>query len=1227
MRKLVFVWALIAALVLSVSASAWAAGKGGYTIASMTTAYKTVYSADVHAGYFASIVIRANLLNYESGDNAPGSYAVSADTLTWTVTNTDGALVRCKVVSLDKYEEVKTIDISNMGYSSTAVPYRVKLVGTITKAGTVKVKAALSGSNMKKNTDAVVEQEVEITFSAESKDKTANVTGTDALTADITASSIGPDSDTHDPRDPDSREWNGLAMPITLDTSGDSAVKASVSWAKAADFKAGTSTDTIVATVKGPATEINVYVAAKDTVKLYGIDKATAVDIPLTSANVKRYNIPFRVTVIDDSKNVATGDKKTDKDATTTVTVAFNGGNFEYKGFPLTISAKNKQNGDKAAAKTVKLNITPNDSTPEWGHGSIVDTERLVGAVAVTTTTDGTVSETYSTSSYSEWVNWRTPGTSTYKGGDNIVFNVSTGSTYNYNNVLKNSGGNSIEVKYHFVDGKRVRYEYTTENINKSIYPAYTTYSNTSFGTENYLAWTYNVHAVEQRGKYWHAVIPTTFYLKVSKPGQVTSTKYVGGTYEPVHYVSFTSIDLKEKHEIVAAIYPDNDTGKQGGSVPTTTYNVLAPAPYIITAKLPKDEGVHVVITQPAFNYLGEVTRLGTVTINGTLSNTEKETKNAITLTATNPSTKKKAALKTTVISKTPPSFAKLPDFKFDQSVLGDTTTDKAFVNSYGYAADRKKVKTKRVVMPKLPKAKFKATGSKTITYKLGLYTNSGAADWESAYSYTRSKFTEDAELWDYMYGYVVTHALASGGGYGEQFNSELESNLLAHGMSFDAKKGQIVLLEKGAKTTPTLNEDGDKFASLDLAITAVNDVGAAQAWADLPITGEKPKVADKSLPISGTVQKGTVFKFKLLGGKTAAETVTEEGGTINVRSYTAKDTDTKVLSDWGLELVNYDNMYILVSDELTFDANATIPAYSTARTKIVDTGDYSSPGNAVVSSITTDSEGNSVTTYKAGNQGATLLSGDIWVLSKDASYINYGLVQVVDPDKLAEVVKKAASEDTKGKALKKLEKGSKVNLILDNLGMIGKGKITVGLKSDIKSAGDPANYNPASLKSNSTYSSSNGSTPAPAKTNGTAGDYIPNNGAVPEEAAEAVEEETEAVITVGAPRTVANLTAGQQAFLAEKGYKVIAVLPEISANVEGQEDFAVELDEDAPEGAKLVYIPFPKNAQPSDDDNIADFYDAEGQPIEEVPAEKDITVSPWLRENVTYQPVIAAEE
>ena len=115
--------------------------------------------------------------------------------------------------------------------------------------------------------------------------------------------------------------------------------------------------------------------------------------------------------------------------------------------------------------------------------------------------------------------------------------------------------------------------------------------------------------------------------------------------------------------------------------------------------------------------------------------------------------------------------------------------------------------------------------------------------------------------------------------------------------------------------------------------------------------------------------------------------------------------------------------------------------------------------------------------------------------------------------------------------------------------------------------------------------------------------------------------------VTIGATRTAADLTAGQKAYLAAKGYKVIAVLPEISANADGQQEFAVTLDEDAPEGAKMVYVPFPQDVEETEDDKIADFYGADGEAIEEVPAEKEITVAPWLRADVVYQPVIAVED
>ena len=134
---------------------------------------------------------------------------------------------------------------------------------------------------------------------------------------------------------------------------------------------------------------------------------------------------------------------------------------------------------------------------------------------------------------------------------------------------------------------------------------------------------------------------------------------------------------------------------------------------------------------------------------------------------------------------------------------------------------------------------------------------------------------------------------------------------------------------------------------------------------------------------------------------------------------------------------------------------------------------------------------------------------------------------------------------------------------------------------------------------------------------------YESENGAEAE--AEAEEESSTPAVTFGAPRTAANLTAGQKAFLAEKGYTVIAVLPEMTANADGQQDVEVALDEKAPEGAKLIWLPFPKDAG-SEDDDIVDFYDEAGALVEGVPASHKIIASPWLREGVTYAPVIAIE-
>ena len=79
-----------------------------------------------------------------------------------------------------------------------------------------------------------------------------------------------------------------------------------------------------------------------------------------------------------------------------------------------------------------------------------------------------------------------------------------------------------------------------------------------------------------------------------------------------------------------------------------------------------------------------------------------------------------------------------------------------------------------------------------------------------------------------------------------------------------------------------------------------------------------------------------------------------------------------------------------------------------------------------------------------------------------------------------------------------------------------------------------------------------------------------------------------------------------------------------MSVTADGQYDLDVELNENAPEGAELVWFAFPSTA--TTDDDIVDFYDEAGASVEGVPASHKIIASPWLNEGVTYAPVIAVK-
>lgn len=88
------------------------------------------------------------------------------------------------------------------------------------------------------------------------------------------------------------------------------------------------------------------------------------------------------------------------------------------------------------------------------------------------------------------------------------------------------------------------------------------------------------------------------------------------------------------------------------------------------------------------------------------------------------------------------------------------------------------------------------------------------------------------------------------------------------------------------------------------------------------------------------------------------------------------------------------------------------------------------------------------------------------------------------------------------------------------------------------------------------------------------------------------------------------------------EGYVIVAELGEISCDMAGMYEFDVVLSDYADIGAKLLYMA--GSDKPSDDDEIAEFYDDTGKEITAVPESRLITISIWLNPGTVYKPVIA---
>lgn len=122
----------------------------------------------------------------------------------------------------------------------------------------------------------------------------------------------------------------------------------------------------------------------------------------------------------------------------------------------------------------------------------------------------------------------------------------------------------------------------------------------------------------------------------------------------------------------------------------------------------------------------------------------------------------------------------------------------------------------------------------------------------------------------------------------------------------------------------------------------------------------------------------------------------------------------------------------------------------------------------------------------------------------------------------------------------------------------------------------------------------------------------------LPENLTDSNEPETEPAVIENAPLVPENYADNSAS-----GYILVAELGTVSSDTAGMHEFVVALADDAPEGWKLLYMA--GSDDPSDDDEIAEFYDESGEEIFTVPEGREITVSVWLNPGTVYKPRIFA--
>ncbi|MBQ7220324.1 MAG: hypothetical protein IJS28_05020 [Synergistaceae bacterium] len=1189
MKKRIFALALVVGILLSLSASAWAEN-AYYSVTKVEAEYSKIYKVTERAGKAFTIRVRAMLENGNSGSNP------EANKIVWSIAQDDRNPIENLDISLSEDTKGVTSEALPASGGTTITAY---FTGTIKTSGDVTITAALykddaaatdvgTGDSLRKASGTAT---VQFRMDTDKEDEgTADGTlfSSDGQSFDIEEDDPEPE-DEEDPRgntgNVDSEEWDGIdptypnskytswTQRKTLDKKSG---KPKLKTTKVPAFTASTSGDTTI-TILGASPTVNVGIAGKDAVKLFGLDtSAKDTFIPLDKANIKKYGIPFRVTSYDINSD---DEGKASKNASSTVTLAFNGAYVSYKGFPLTFQIANGNTGSKPVTKSIKIDVNPTTATPSWvaptlhisdsadeganSKGLIVKTtynedevvadEELYYAIKASSDYEAEGFE-YETDDVEVAIVQMDVDPADLPTDDDEDGEGTEGNTMTRNFEGQEGGEGEEETPAAAPEEKIVVYspdetgEYVIDGESYDIF-----YISRSDPTITVEFWGTTTDSADDYIKSVTFSSESPDYKVSFDTAEITKYTYT----MDYSYVTDDEMAAKNKGvELVVAVSKGNT------DITETTYTVSgSAAPYVITVKpeLSKvKNGVKYEITQPTYNGYGEVEEHGYVTVFGKLENYEKETKTALTLTAT-AANKKKAALKVNVIGKTAP-------------IIDDKTKTKL-------------KETKAVEAGKVPSVKVKAKGSKTITYDVP--------------------------------------------------SAEDQAKLAALGLTFDSKKGALAAVAKGV-TNPT-SEDG-AYKTFTVTLRAVNDAGEDTAPAIFGITGAAPKYTTKTMTFTAGT-KG-YQSIQPNAGKTA---VTADSPV----AFTYKE-DGSNLSSNGLAIVDWKRIEVETTSTEYFKSGDVVVSVDATLADGTELGTYSGSDTTGSTAYTAGYFTSGTDNYRlvtgevkvdANDENKLKASGDVyvvyvtltadetpaisedkvqtisddasrdvavWVVSPDESLKHALIIQVTNPSKLT----------ANGLKAKKV----KVNILTTNLGSKEvKGGITITINPNTNSS---ARNTAANGTATANYSTArNGNTARSGKGGGSGSGYDGT------EADEAKTDETAeaGTLTLGAERTAAALTEAQLAFLAEKGYTVIAVLPEMTADASAQYDLEAELDEDAPEGEKMFWIAFP-DAEPSEDDEIVDFYDEAGAPVEGVPASHKIIASPWLREGVTYEPVIAIE-